>query len=187
MSEASSSNGEQGRPEATRGALLGPRIAAGVLVIGAVFLIFQALQIRQGAGYSVVGPGTMPLVAAIGLLVLGGVFAVRTTLMPDTELGVTAAAEEQVTHWPTIAVVGGLLILYAVALNGFRLGSFQVPGLGYIVATTVFLPAAAWALGSRAVVRNVVVGVVIAVVVYFGFTEFLGVRLPGGLLDGVLP
>ena len=52
-----------------------------------------------------------------------------------------------------------------------------------MVATTLFLPAAARILGSRNLVRDVTVGLVLAVVVYFGFTEFLGVRLPAGVLD----
>jgi putative tricarboxylic transport membrane protein len=38
-------------------------------------------------------------------------------------------------------------------------------------------------LGSRRTARDVIIGVVLSVVIYFGFTRLLGVRLPVGLLD----
>jgi putative tricarboxylic transport membrane protein len=59
-------------------------------------------------------------------------------------------------------------------------------GLGYVVATALFLPVTAWILGSRSPIRDLVVGVGLAVAVYIGFTEFLGVRLPAGILGLVL-
>jgi putative tricarboxylic transport membrane protein len=182
-----SERGADERAPVHRGGLIGPRIVAGVLLVGAAFLVTQALEIQRGGGYSVVGPGTIPLAATVGLFVLAAALALRTTLLPDTDLAVSAAEEERACYWPTIGIVGALLVLYAVALNGVRLGSLAIPGLGYIVATAVFLPAGARALGSRSLVRDVVIAVVLAIVVYFGFTEFLGVRLPGGVLDAVLP
>lgn len=182
-----SGHGADERASGDRGGLVGPRIVAGVLLVGAAFLITQALDVQRGGGYSVVGPGTIPLVATIGLFVLAALFALRTTVFPDTDFAREAAEEERACYWPTIGIVGALLILYAVALNGVRLGSVVVPGLGYIVATALFLPAGAWALGSRSLLRDGLVAVVLAVVVYFGFTEFLGVRLPAGVLDIVLP
>lgn len=182
-----SGHGADERASGDRGGLVGPRIVAGVLLVGAAFLITQALDVQRGGGYSVVGPGTIPLVATIGLFVLAALFALRTTVFPDTDFAREAAEEERACYWPTIGIVGALLILYAVALNGVRLGSVVVPGLGYIVATALFLPAGAWALGSRSLLRDGLIAVVLAVVVYFGFTEFLGVRLPTGVLDIVLP
>ena len=44
----------------------------------------------------------------------------------------------------------------------------------------------AWALGSRTLVRDVIVGVVMSVVSWYAFHEGLGVILPAGILDGVL-
>jgi putative tricarboxylic transport membrane protein len=38
-------------------------------------------------------------------------------------------------------------------------------------------------LGSRHLLRDVIVGVGVAVVVYLSFTRFLGVRLPPGVLE----
>jgi putative tricarboxylic transport membrane protein len=156
------------------------------LVAGAAFLIYQALQILRGGGYSVVSPGTFPLAVAIGLLVLGLAFTARATFWPDRDLADRAVEEERASHWPTVGLAVLLLIAYGLALNGFKLGPLAVPGLGFIVATSAFLPAASRALGSRALLRDVVVGVVLAVAIYFGFTQYLGVRLPSGILDAFL-
>jgi putative tricarboxylic transport membrane protein len=169
-------------PGAGRSGMFGPRIAAAVLLALGALLIVSALGVARGGGYSVISPATIPLVVAIGLLVLGAIFALRTTVVPDTDLAIQAADEEGATHWPTVGLAGLLLVAYALALDGFEIGPVDVPGLGYIVATALFLPLTARALGSRAPLRDSVAGLAAAVVIYFGFTEFLGVRLPAGIL-----
>lgn len=166
--------------------MLGPRLVAITLLALAAILIVSAIGIAQGAGYSVIGPATIPLVVAIALLVLSGIFALRTTAQPDTDLAVLAAEEERATHWPTVGLTALALVGYALALDGFELGPIEVPGLGYVVATGVFLPVTARILGSRSPIRDVIVGFAIGIVIYFGFTEFLGVRLPAGVLDPLL-
>ena len=171
---------------ARHGSLLGPRLLAAFLLGLAVLLIVSAFGIARGGGYSVIGPATIPLVVAFGLLVLGGLFALRTTALPDTDLSALAAEEEAVTHWPTVGLAALALVGYALALDGFDLGPLDVPGLGYIVATALFLPLAARILGSRSPIRDTVVGIAVAVVIYFGFSEFLGVRLPAGILGPLL-
>jgi putative tricarboxylic transport membrane protein len=177
---------ERGPRGAQGGSLLGPRIVAVALLALAAMLIVSAIGIARGGGYSVIGPATFPLVVAIGLLVLSAIFALRTTVRPDTDLGELAGEEERATHWPTVGFTALALIGYALALDGFALGPIEVPGLGYIVATALFLPLTAWILGSRSPVRDLIVGVGIGIVIYFGFTEFLGVRLPAGILGPLL-
>jgi putative tricarboxylic transport membrane protein len=56
-----------------------------------------------------------------------------------------------------------------------------------VLATAALLPAGARILGSRHLLRDVLVGLGLALVVYLGFTQVLGVRLPAGPLDVVLP
>ena len=177
---------ERGSSGAPRGTLLGPRIVAVALVALAAILIVSALGIARGGGYQLIGPATIPLAVAIGLLILAAVFLVRTTLVPDHELGEQAAGEEAATHWPTVGLTALALVGYALALDGFELGPMRVPGLGYVVGTALFLPLTARILGSRSPLRDAIGGIVIAVVVYVGFTQFLGVRLPAGILDAVL-
>lgn len=177
---------EQRGPRAPRTGVLGPRIVAGVLLVLAAILIVSALGIRRGGGFSVIGPGTLPLIAAVGLLVLGAIFAMRTTLLPDVDLIERSASEERATHWITVGLSLLVLLVYALALNGFRLGTLAVPGLGYVVATGLFVPAEARVLGSRSPIRDVIVGFALAIAIYVGFTRLLGVRLPAGVLGPLL-
>ncbi len=178
---------EEREPRATpAGGLFGPRLAATALLVLAAVLIMSAFGIAAGGGYSVIGPATIPLVVAIVLLALAAIFALRTTILPDTDLAASAADEERATHWPTIGLVAITLIGYALALDGFSMGPLVVPGLGYVVATGIFLPLASRILGSGSPIRDVTVGFTIAIVVYIGFTQFLGVRLPAGLLGLLL-
>ena len=177
---------ERGPRGAQGGGLLGPRLVAVALLALAAILIVSAIGIARGGGYSVIGPATIPLVVAVGLLVLGAIFTLRTTVLPDTDLATLAADEERATHWPTVGLTALALVAYALALDGFAFGPLDVPGLGYIMATGIFLPVTARILGSRSPIRDVVAGFGIGIVIYFGFTEFLGVRLPAGILGPLL-
>jgi putative tricarboxylic transport membrane protein len=174
------------RGEVAGGGLLGPRIAGvALLALGAV-LIVSALGITRGGGYQLIGPATVPLVVAIVLLVLAAAFTLRTTVWTDTDLAERAAEEERACHWITVGLIGLVLVGYALALDGFRLGPIDLPGLGYVIATGLFLPLAARILGSRSPIRDIVAGFGIGIVVYIGFTQFLGVRLPAGILGLIL-
>lgn len=175
----------RGRNAAARG-LLGPRLVAVFLVGLGILLIVSAFGIARGGGYSVVGPATIPLAVAVGLLVLGVLFVLRTTVLPDAELAELAAEEQALTHWPTVGLAGATLVVYGLALDGVRLGSLHVPGLGYVIATGLFLPLTARILGSRSPLRDSIAGFAVAIVVYVSFSQFLGVRLPAGLLGALL-
>jgi putative tricarboxylic transport membrane protein len=90
---------------------------------------------------------------------------------PDVELAERAAREAEVTEWRTPVAVLAALIAYALLLQP----------LGYVVATALFFPPVARLLGSRSPLRDVLVGVALALLLFVAFTEFLGVDLPPGL------
>jgi putative tricarboxylic transport membrane protein len=156
--------------------LVGPRIIAGLLIAGGAFLIYHSFQIGATHGYSVVGPSIAPIAVSVCLLALGVIFALRTTVLLDEDLASSAGAEEAITHWPTVLLLAVLLVGYAVALAP----------LGYIVATALLLPISSRILGSTHPLRDAVIAVGLALVIYFGFTAFLGIRLPQGILAPVL-
>lgn len=158
------------------GSLLGLRIAGFALLGLAAVATYGTFQISRAAGYSVVGPAVIPLAVSVMLIGLSLVFIVRTTVIPDRDLFEHARAEEAATHWPSALSLGALLVAYAVALGP----------LGYIPATALFLPVGAWLLGSRHLVRDVVIGLSLALVIYFSFTALLGLRLPAGVLEPLL-
>ena len=175
---------ERGEPEGEartdqQPGYLGPRIFAVALLAFGLFVLFGTFQLSGREGLSLSGPRFFPLVVAVGLLVFGTLFLISTTLRRDRYLGEKAAAEGVATDWSTTGLIAAILVVYA----------FLLDPLGYIVATALLFPAAAYVLGSRGrrkVLRNLAIGVVLGVVVFFSFTELLGVRLPDGLLDPLL-
>ena len=162
--------------DASRG-LLEARLAGGAVIGLGLLALAGATQVGTGAGYVAVSPSVMPAVIGIGLVALGVLLLLRATVRPDLDLARRVTAEAAQTDWITTGLTLAALVGYALTL-GF---------LGYVVATTLFIPLVARILGSRRPVRDVVVGVVLGIVVYIAFTQFLGVRLPAGLLDLVLP
>ena len=175
---------EQGEPEGgvrteTQPSFLGPRIFAVAILAFGLFVLLGTFQISNKQGFSPDGPRFFPLIVAVGLLFFGALFLLSTTLRRDRYLGEKAAAEGVVTDWPTTGMVAAILVVYAFLLNP----------LGYTVATAIFFVAIAYVLGSRGrrkVLRNLVIGVTLGVLVFFSFTELLGVRLPKGILDPLL-
>ena len=57
---------------------------------------------------------------------------------------------------------------------------------GFVIASTVLFAGAAFAMGSRRTLRDIAVGAVMATVLYLGFTRGLDLRLPAGVLAGIV-
>ena len=58
--------------------------------------------------------------------------------------------------------------------------------LGWAITGGVLFAGAAWALGSRTLVRDVIVGFVLSVASWYAFYSGLGIPLSPGILDGIL-
>ena len=108
-----------------------------------------------------------PLLVVAGLIALGAAFLFTVVRMREP------AVE---THWPTAGLIVLTLVVYAVALSP----------AGYIVATAIFFPVMGRLLGSRRPSRDLPIGIGLSVAIYFVFTRLLEVRLPGGLLEGLM-
>lgn len=143
-------------------------VGATMLAIGAVALK-ETLAIR-GEGFAPEGPRFFPLVVTVAWLALSLAYLVQQARAVLRERGSLPA--ERFDHRGGLVVLGALLVGYAYAL---------VP-LGYVLTTSVFFVAAARAMGSRVLVRDIVVGIGLTLGVYLLFTGVLGVSLPAGVL-----
>ena len=156
-----------------------------IVVFGAWFL-WQANGLRAGPGYAAVGPKTFPIIVGLvflgsGLGVLLGLVREARREVPHTEAGgpdsaVVEGAEGVGTDWPTLLGVAGLLAAYIALYKP----------LGFILASIVLLPVGARVLGSRAPLRDVIVGVALSLAIYVVFTRLLGLELPAGPLEALL-
>lgn len=158
-----------------RGKLASRVAAVAILALGSVIL-YDALSISEEGGFGPQQSGFFPLVVAIGVLVFGAAFLLRTTLWIDRGMTDQVARIQAEIHWPAVALVSAILIVYV----------FLLDILGYIVGTTLFFVAVTRVVGSRRLARNVAIGVILSAAIYFGFTGILDVRLPAGILEPVL-
>ncbi|MEU6781052.1 tripartite tricarboxylate transporter TctB family protein [Nonomuraea angiospora] len=152
------------------------RIVSLGFLAAAVVVLAQAFAIPQGEGYQAVGPRAFPLLVGVGLAVVS-VIGVVQAFRPGTREPGPATTEvggeaEEKPHWPSVLLLIGSLAGYALLL---------VPA-GYWQATTAFFVAVARVLGSRRLVRDVLVGLALALATYFLFDRLLGISLPPGLV-----
>jgi putative tricarboxylic transport membrane protein len=153
-------------------------IVVAVLVIVGGFLVYSGLTLDEGfAKVDPVGPKFFPLAIGVAALVLAVIMAVA---IPRGSKGEADAGEdidpEAPGDWRTV----GLLIALFVAMI------LLVNSLGWVITSALFFAGAATILGSRHYVRNVVIGVVLALASFYAFYSGLGIPLPAGILDGIL-
>jgi putative tricarboxylic transport membrane protein len=173
MSEQTTRGGDPPRSSGSRRGLLGPRIMAlAILALGGV-VAYQTVQLGGEEGFGLGGPAFFPLIVSAGLLFFGILFLLQTTVRPDPVLRENVAEEEAATHWPTVGLIIAALLVYA----------FLIAPLGYPIATALFFVAVTVILGSRHWIRDIAIAVIASLALYFGFTLFLGVDLPGGVFE----
>lgn len=151
--------------------IAGAAIGIGLVLLGAVLGVDAALM-RVPPTYAKVGPHIFPIVVAVGLVITGLLITYRA-FVPKT--GPVLAAEDASTDWRAVAIVSAGLILDALLLKP----------LGFIITALGLFLIVCFALGSRRYLRDVVTGLILAAVTYFGFTRGLGLQLPPGIFAGV--
>ncbi|AKK28347.1 tripartite tricarboxylate transporter TctB family protein [Mycobacterium sp. EPa45] len=153
-------------------------IVVAVLAIVGGFLVYSGVTLQEGfAKVDPVGPKFFPLIIGVAALLLAVILAVA---IPRGSKGEADAGEdidpEAPGDWRTV----GLLIALFVAMI------LLVNLLGWVIMSALFFAGAATILGSRHYVRNLIVGVVLALASFYAFYSGLGIPLPAGILDGIL-
>lgn len=144
----------------------------------AVVIAVDTAGIRHTAvNAGVMGPQVVPTLIAIGL----GLCAIALAI--DVLRGGHADPEEGEdidlsggAHWPTLLGLAGIILVGALLLDI----------LGFVIASSLMFYGSALMLGSRRYVWALVIGVVLAVLTFYGFVLGLGIPLPAGLLTGIL-
>jgi putative tricarboxylic transport membrane protein len=143
------------------------RIAGVVIALFGVWFLWQAAILREGPGYAAVGPRVFPIIVGFGILASG----VALAIFPPPETEAEAEVEAR-PDWRTLAGAMAILAGYVVL--------FQP--LGFVVASTAFIGASSWNLGSTHWRRDLAAGLATSVAAYLVFTSFLGLELPAGPL-----
>ena len=165
--EDSGSGGTTGRRPA-----VGEMVIAGLVLVLAAVVFWQTAAIPVSPIYAKVGPTVVPLIAALGLGVLGLILMVEAL-----RGGWQSEAERNlaIDHAALMWIGAGLI------LNVVLIGS-----AGFTLASTVLFVCVARAFESRNIVRDGAVAIVFALAAYFGFARTLGIDIGGGLIEGAI-
>jgi putative tricarboxylic transport membrane protein len=161
-----------GRVEVDRGQYV---LAAALALVG-VWTIIDARGLTVGFG-DPVGPRVFPYVVGAAMLVLAVLLAVATARgdVPEGEEGEDIDLTTR-PDWLTVGKLVGILVL----------NMLLVDVLGWAITGALLFAGCAWALGSRTLLRDLVVGVVLSLGTWYFFYVGLDVPLSPGILDGVL-
>ena len=150
-------------------------LAAVVALVGA-YTIYDATTLQVGFA-DPVGPRVFPYVVGAVMLVLAALLVVATARgdRPAAEDGedvdLTTPAD-----WPTVLKLVAVLVVNIALVNT----------LGWAITGAILFAGCTWALGSRTLVKDVLIGLVLSVGSWYGFYVGLGIPLTPGVLDGIL-
>lgn len=155
-------------------------VAAGTIALG-VLLAAGAAQMRSAAGYSGVGPNFLPWAVAVLLTLCGAL------LMWEARSGGFRAMEDpggaDTGHWPGFVWVSAALLANAALIT--HIGFILSCTLGFVLAVRGLKSSQGMLdLGLRALVVDLAIGFAIAAPVYWMFTQFLAISLPGLTASG---
>jgi putative tricarboxylic transport membrane protein len=159
----------KGRSELGIAALLG--------VVGAV-VIADASRLKSPFSQAgAVGPQTFPYLVGALLLVCAVLLAINVLR------GGHGEAEEgedvDLSHpsdWRTVVPLIAVFLLNVVLINQ----------LGWVISGTLLFWGSVWALGSRHYIRDGIISILLSLSTFYGFFLGLGIKLPAGILEGVL-
>lgn len=150
--------------------------AGSLLLLGVVVLI-DAKNMLVPPGSGSVGPQVFPTIIGIFIVLVAIGLAIeifRGNLgQPEgTEFGEIHAK----TDWKTLGIVTGSILTYP----------FLIESAGFVVASTVVFFGVGFAYGARKFIKNFLIALIFALLVYLTFTKLLNVSLPAGILKGIL-
>ncbi len=150
-------------------------VGAGVLVLG-LLVAAGATQISSEAGYSGVGPNFLPWVVG-GMLALCGALLTWEALSGGFRQ-LEAASGADSGHWPGFVWVSAGLLANAALITS--IGFILSCTLCFVLAVRGFRSSEGRLdLSLRALLVDALIGMAIAAPVYWMFTKFLSINLPG--------
>jgi putative tricarboxylic transport membrane protein len=150
--------------------------AVGVAVLLTALFFGVGLQyVDAQGGYAGLSPRFLATVVTVGLTICGGLIFFQTN-------SVFSESEDAGTAINTQARFKRLGILVA----GLAVHLLVIGLVGFVIASGFLMSAVAYAYGNKRVLRNLLIGVAIALPIWGLFTQVLGLNLPIFPLLGML-
>jgi putative tricarboxylic transport membrane protein len=158
------------QPKVGRRPVTGEVAAAGALVVIALASLWQSAVIPVSPIYARVGPTLFPWIASWGLLVIA------VLLLIQAFRGGFDVEESLSIDWRALAWVSA-----GLAANAVLIGT-----AGFVFAAIALFACVSRGFGSTGLVRDTIIGAVIALGAYVGFEKLLGVNIGAGILEGLI-
>ena len=144
-------------------------LALGLAALGA-FILFETHTIAETTSYSGVGPRLFPYLIGIGLGACGVVLAWQALTGGWRNLPVDD--DHAMPDWVAFATISAGIVLQ-MAIIGIA---------GFVIASAILFVLIARGYGSRRLLRDTLIALVLSTAVYLLFTKALGLNLPAGLI-----
>lgn len=156
-------------------------VGSGVIVL-AVGMVYGAMDIPSDAGYAGVGPNFLPWLVSAALLVCGVflVYEARSGGFRDLE-----DVGDEKPYWPGFVWMSTGLLVNAALIT--TIGFIFSCALCFVLASRCLRNSQGPQIGGlRSWGTDIAVGLLIAAPVYWMFTKFLAINLPGLTQSGWL-
>jgi len=150
-------------------------LAALLAALGA-YTIFDATTLKVGFA-DPVGPRVFPYLIGSVMLLLAILLAVATARGDRGE-------KEEGEDIDPDATPDMVTVLKLVGILVFNIATIDF--LGWAITGAILFAGCAWALGSRTLLRDILIGAVISVGSWYFFYSGLDIPLSPGILDGIL-
>ena len=149
--------------------------ASSLFLLG-IFVAWDTSKMDIPQGSSIVSPQTFPYMVAAFTSLVGLV------LILDVLRGKHGTPDGDEPGDPLIPVNYKTLLIVAAAIG---LHVILLETAGYIIAATTCFLGVAYGFGSRKILKDFLVSLAFAVIVYFSFTKGLNINLPSGVFEGM--
>lgn len=156
----------------------GHRVAVPELLIGTGLLacaaatLWQAATIPVSPMYAKVGPTAFPYAAGVGLAIVALLLVMRAIR------GGWQADEEK-----EVPIDRGALLLVSA---GLLANVVLIRPLGFTAASTILFVLVCRGFGSKRILRDLLTGLTLSLVAFFGFAQLLGVNIGAGIIESLL-
>lgn len=149
---------------------------AALLAVLGIYTIVDATTLKVGFA-DPVGPRVFPYLIGSVMILLSVMLAVATARGDRGE-------KEEGEDIDPDATPDMVTVLKLVGILVFNIATINL--LGWAVTGAILFAGCAWSLGSKTLLRDILIGVVISVGSWYFFYSALGIPLSPGILDGIL-
>jgi putative tricarboxylic transport membrane protein len=148
-------------------------ISFALIALGS-FVVYGTQSIAETQGYAQIGPRLFPYIIGVGMALCGAVLGWQALSGGWRNVPLDQEGHDA-PDWIAFTIVSAGIVLHMVVIGW----------AGFIIASTLLFVLIARGFNSRRLVRDAVVGVLLAVAVFFIFTAGLGLSLPKGPFAGI--